>query len=185
MLSAGQRESLCQTILDSGPLRAIKLYRRTVPNASSGEAREYVRRLSAELLAKHPEKFSPPPKLWDLNWQAMGICFVFEFCILAGIWVIAPTAPPGAKIFAFAEGFLLATAACLSLRLRSTLMRVLIWIVALSCLPLTLQAAIRLSSQAIFFYCLGFPFGVFLVLSGFTPKRRKLSGGAASQVRSC
>jgi hypothetical protein len=50
-LSAEQSESLRQAIFDGESVRAIKLYRRTIPDASLEEAQDCVQRLAAELRA--------------------------------------------------------------------------------------------------------------------------------------
>jgi len=48
--------SLRQAILERDLAGAVKLYRRTMPEASLAEAQDYVQRLAGELIAKHPEK---------------------------------------------------------------------------------------------------------------------------------
>jgi hypothetical protein len=47
---------LRQAILERDLAGAVKLYRRTMPEASLAEAQDYVQRLAGELIAKHPEK---------------------------------------------------------------------------------------------------------------------------------
>ena len=97
-LSAEQNKSLLRTIFDGDIVGAIKLYRRTIPDASLAEARDFVGNLAADLKVKHPEKFTPPPKLWDLNWRTMDICLVVELGLFAGFWMMRPLWMPAMRL---------------------------------------------------------------------------------------
>jgi tRNA A-37 threonylcarbamoyl transferase component Bud32 len=165
-LTPEQSEPLRQAIFDGHVPRALKLYRRTIPEASWAEARNYVDKLVAELKATHPEKLAPPIKPWDLNWRLMGACLVVEFGVLAGVWMVIPLEAPGTRLLAAAAGFLLGTGAFFSLRLKAH-WRGAAWAL---CLVLAGYAMTQFSQLA---FAGGLVFGALMILSGFTPKRRK------------
>jgi serine/threonine protein kinase len=104
-LSAQQSEALRQAILVGDIPGAIKLYRQTFPDASRVDAGLFVETLNQELRAKRPQEFSPF-KLRDLNWVAMSITLVLELVAFAIFWLVMPSIPHGAKLFACAAGFL-------------------------------------------------------------------------------
>jgi hypothetical protein len=104
-LSAAQLESMRQAIFDQEPITAMKLYRRTMPDASLAEAKDHVEKLAAELMVKHPDKFAPP-RPQGFNWRLAGICLLVEFAMAASIWILLPPKETGASLFALAVGFL-------------------------------------------------------------------------------
>jgi hypothetical protein len=164
-LTAGQSESLRQSIFDGRIVGAIKLYRRAIPDASWAEAQDYVGKLAVELNAKHPEKFAPPLKPWDLNWRLMAGCVVVELGVFAGYWMMMPTAAPAARLLAAAAGFFLAAGACFSLRLKAK------WRTPAFafCTALVGAATAEFSQGPLFG---GLAFGACMGLSGLTRNRR-------------
>jgi tRNA A-37 threonylcarbamoyl transferase component Bud32 len=173
--SAEQLGPLHQAILDGDIPGAIKLYRRTVPDASLAEAQDYVGKHNAELRAKHPEKFAPPPKLWDLNWRWMGICLVVEVALFAGFWIMVPPVAPAARLFTSAGGFLSGAGIFLSRRLKTCWQRCLV-VLGLLFIPLALTATLRFSNKGRFYFG-GLVSGMCMIQSGFTRKRRKSAPG--------
>src|SRR5208337_3858598 len=100
-LPAEQSELLRQAVFDGDIAGAIKLYRRTIPDVSLAEGRDFVVKLAAELKAKHPEQFKGL-KLRDLNWRVMGLCLVAGLGVFAGLWMIMPPVAPAARLQLFA-----------------------------------------------------------------------------------
>jgi serine/threonine protein kinase len=169
-LSAAQTESLRQAILDGELEGAIKLYRRTIADASSDEARDFVGNLAAELKAKHPEKFEAP-KPFDLHWQAMGLCLLVESIVFVGLWWMWLTpASLAARLLASAIGFLLGSGAIFSRRLKGFWMRRL---VLMFCISVAVLAPTWSSQAGASWEPFGFVLGAFMITSGFTRKRRK------------
>jgi hypothetical protein len=168
-LSAEQIESLRQAIFDGDIPSAIKLYRRTIPDAGLPEAYDYVGKLAVELKVKQPEKFAPPPNPWDLNWPLMGICLVVEIGVFAGFWMMMPPEAPEAKLFPAAAGLLLGACAFFSLRLKAH-WRGATWAL---CLVLAVLAGYGMAQFSQLAFSGGFVFGAFMILSGLTRKRHK------------
>lgn len=171
-LSAEQSEALRQAIFERQLVTAIKLYRRTMPDASLAEAQDYVRRLAAELMAKHPEKFAPPPKPWDLNWRLMGVCLAVEFGVFAGFWMMRPPAVPSARLLGAAVGFVYGAGAFFLMRLAG-FWRVIGWLLVLALLPV--MVAFQFSQLDI--YLGGLAFGACMIQSGSARRQRKSTPG--------
>jgi serine/threonine protein kinase len=170
-LSPEQSESLRQAILKGEDLSAIRLYRKANPAASLSEARDCVRKLTADLRAKHPERFVPR-KPRDLNWPLMGITLAVEAIVFAVFWIMMPPATPERRVFSCAAGFLFGAGVLLATRLRPVWKQFLAWILFLSIAWLVLlPLSSRLSSPDAFLG--GLAFGTGMALSGFTRKRRK------------
>jgi tRNA A-37 threonylcarbamoyl transferase component Bud32 len=174
--SAEQLGPLNQAILDGDIPSAIKLYRRTIPDASLAEAQDYVGKRNAELRAKHPDKFGPPPKVWDLNWRLMGICLVVEVAVFAGLWIMVPPVAPAARLFTSAGGFLSGAGIRLSSRLKIFWQRCLVVLGILLCFTLVFAATVRFSHEGLFYFG-GLVFGMCMIECGFKPKRRKSTPG--------
>jgi serine/threonine protein kinase len=198
-LSAGQCEALRQAILGGDTIGAIKLVRRAFPDASLGEANAYVGKFAreeryrvkfpgaspkevrensekyhaefvADLKEKHPEQFLPR-KPWDLNWRLMGRAMLLEAVMFAGIWLIAP--PPvstGTRLLVYAAWFLGGAGIMMSLRVKRSWKR---FPGRIFCFLLPIVVAPRFY-QDVSFSLLGFLSGMSMIMSGFTPKKRKL-----------
>jgi tRNA A-37 threonylcarbamoyl transferase component Bud32 len=172
--SAEQFVPLNKAIFDGDVPNAIKLYRQAIPDVSLGEAHDFIRKHSAELKAKQPEKFAPTPRMLDLNWRAMGLCLVFELAVFAGAWIMpVPPVAPAARVGSCAVGFLFGTGLLLSSRLKSALQIRLAVMGMLVCFPFLLFAVLRSSYKDTFFFFGGIACGALLMVSGFTRKRRK------------
>ncbi|MGO8702164.1 MAG: serine/threonine-protein kinase [Limisphaerales bacterium] len=167
-LSAGQIESMRQAIFDGEPITAMRLYRRTMRGASLVEAKDHVEKLTAELLAKHPDKFAPPRPL-GFNWSLAGIYLLVELAIAAAFWTFVPPKEPGASLSALAFGFLSGAGVLLSLRLPTKWMKFSGMFLCFL-LPLIMKPGFFRVGNI---YFGSFVMGVFMILSGFTPKRRK------------
>jgi hypothetical protein len=125
--------------------------------------------LTIQLNAKHPEIFSPPPRLWDLNWRAMGHCLVVELAVFAGLWIVMPPVTPAARLLAFAAGFPIGAGVILSLRLKSFWKRFLVGPGILLFLALAFLFASAYSHEVIYFLG-GLAFGGVMIVSGFIGK---------------
>jgi serine/threonine protein kinase len=130
-LPAEQTEPLRQAIFHGDSFEAITLYRRIMPDASQDEARDFVRKLAAELKAKQPEKFAPPAKMWDLNWPRMGVCLVAGLVLFAGVWMVVPPVRTMAVALACMKGFFIGAGLAMSVRLKVLWQRVLIYLLYL------------------------------------------------------
>jgi serine/threonine protein kinase len=170
-LSAEQSESLRQAILKGEDLSAIRLFRKANPAASLSEARDYVRKLTADLRTEHAERFMPR-KPRNLNWPLMGIILAVEALVFAVFWIMMPPATPERRVFSCAAGFLFGAGVLLATRLRPVWKQFLAWILVLSIAWLVLlPLSSRLSSPDAFLG--GLAFGTGMALSGFTRKRYK------------
>ena len=139
----------------------------------------YVVRLAESLRAQHPGKFLPPPpmSLARLNWKAMLICAVIEAVILGLLWAVM--LPPHPAWFAaeIACGFLSALGLTAGLRVKGfwklMLLMVPTTVVMVSGMAIvTYSAAVSTESAAACVFV--FFFGLFLMVSGFTPRRQKV-----------
>jgi hypothetical protein len=168
--SAEQIESLNREILDGDIFSAIKLYRRTVPDASPDEAAGYVRKLGAELQANHPEKFVAR-KLSRSNWRAMGICLVVEIVAFAGFWLMMPPLVPTGSLLASAIGFFFGAGILASFRLKGFWRRFLVRLNLLLCIPLALETTLGFFHVGMFFFFGGIAFGACMIATGFIGQR--------------
>jgi hypothetical protein len=128
---------------------------------------KYYAEYFTDLKTKHPEFFYPP-KLWDLNWRLMGLSLLVEAVAFAVIWLMNPPVAPAARLLLFAEWFISGAVMMLSLRLRSFWKRFLGRVL---CFLLPILVTPRFYQEGIFL--VGFSFGAFMIVSGFTPKGRK------------
>ncbi|MGP8233975.1 MAG: hypothetical protein ACLQVW_00975 [Limisphaerales bacterium] len=118
--SAEQNELVRQLIFNGDIPGAVKLYRRGIPKVSTEEAVDYVRKFEAELKAKQPEKFTPPPEMSGLTWREsvrLRQCAVIVLIVFFIFWnnhVVS-----GAGLFSCAGGFILGAGMLLSRRLKS------------------------------------------------------------------
>jgi hypothetical protein len=179
-LPAEQSELLRQAVFDGDIAGAIQLYRRTIPDVSLVEGREFVVKLAAELKAKHPEQFQGL-KLRDLNWRLMGLCLVAGLGVCAGLWMIMPPVAPAARLQLFAGMFLFGASGRLlaSTRLKGASKRFPVMLGMFVGIELALEAmkALHGPSQGVVFIFGGFLFGICMIASGLTPKRRKSTPG--------
>jgi tRNA A-37 threonylcarbamoyl transferase component Bud32 len=169
VLSAEQGDSLRQAIFDGDVPSAVKLYRQSVPGVPKYEAKDYVDRLAAELRAKCPEKFAPPPKPWDLNLRATGLCLLVELAAFPFCWMLpAPPSKPATALLRFAAGFVIGAGIILSSRVRPTWKRLLCQVGFCMWVPL-LPTWFQMGGL----YYKGVGFGGGMILSGFARRRGK------------
>jgi tRNA A-37 threonylcarbamoyl transferase component Bud32 len=163
-----------------GKFAREELYRQRFPGASLKESREgsekHYAEYIAELKAKHPGKFLPS-KPWDLNWWLMSKTLVVEAGLFAGLWLIAPPpVSPGTRLLVYAASFLCGVGIMTSSRVKSSWKRVLgmmlCFLLPIVCFLLPIVMTPRFYQDGIFFL-LGFLSGTSMIMSGFTPKRRK------------
>jgi hypothetical protein len=178
-LTAQQIEPIHRAMEDWHLIAAINLYREAVPDADLTEARLYVLRLAEAQRAKHPGKFLPPPpmSLTRLNWKAMLICAVIEAVILGLLWAIMLPPHPAWFAVEFVCGFLFALGLTAGLRVKGFWKLMLLMVpttvvMVLGIAIVTYAAAVLTRSAAA--CVLVFFFGLFLMVSGFTPRRQKV-----------
>jgi serine/threonine protein kinase len=178
-LSAEQSESVRQAIFDGQRVLAIKLYRQKIPDASLAEARNYVGKLTAELAAKHPEKFAPPPNPWGLNWRLMGICLVVGLPVFTGFWVMMPPVSPAARLLFSAAGLLFGASPLFVFAARLKGLRRFPRTTGFGslCLMIAGGVAATVFAHESTSYFGGLTFGLCMIPCGFTPKRRKSTPG--------
>ena len=148
---------------------AIEIYRKALPETPLDEALDFVNKFATELRTKHPEKFGPPRKLWELNWLGMGKYLFVAAGLFAFIWLFAPPMAPATRFLIFAEWFLAGAVFILLifLPLKKSWMRLL----GLMCIVLPVLVTHRFYQDGIFL--VGFLSGISVMASGFTSKRRK------------
>jgi serine/threonine protein kinase len=170
-LSADQREALCQPIFEGDLPKARKLYRQMTPEAAREEARDFIKDFAAELKARQPDKFAPPPGLWELHWRAMGLGLAIELALLL------PISPmmSGKNLLTCGGGFLFGAMTLLATRFKGFWRRVPA--LSLSCLLVGLAGA-RFSSGTS--YVAGLGFGVVAMACGLKWKRRKAAPAKSS-----
>jgi predicted Ser/Thr protein kinase len=88
-LTAEEIEPIRQAMEDYDVRTATELYLEAIPEATFGEATQYVYQLAVSQRAQHPDKFLPPPSLLArLNWKAMVFWGVIDAVILGVSWAI-------------------------------------------------------------------------------------------------
>jgi hypothetical protein len=176
-LTAEQVASIRWAMEDFDMVAAVKLYRAAVPDAGLMEANQYVLRLAESERAKHPGKFVPPPlSLTGLNWIAMLICAAVEAVILGVFWAVMPPSHPVWFAAEFACALLLGMGLLAGGRVKGFWKRLLLLVPAVA--ATVLAEGIRwysadASARSAAAYLLGFFAGIFLMISGFTRRRRQ------------
>ena len=155
-----------QLIFEGDLPKARKLYRQLTPDAAREEARDFVKDFAAELKAKQPDKFAPPPGLWEINWRAMGLCLAIELALLLPISRMMS----GTGLLACAVGFLLGAIFLQMTRLKDFWLRVLALSLSGSLVGLTDSRLFTGTSCVA-----GLGFGLVAMACGFKWKRRKVS----------
>lgn len=156
---------------------AIRLYRQGVPDAGVAEANDYCMRLAETLRTQHPGKFGPPPlSLATLNWPALILCAVIEGVVGSVAWLAFPPAAPEVVLCHLSTGLLFMAGIFAGLRVKGFGKRMLLLVPALVFTVVTEAVAPRSSdgtgTRVFWPYLLGIVFGMFLMLSAFTPRRR-------------
>jgi len=175
-LAPDQIESIRQAMENYDLLAAIKVYRKSVPDASFAEANQYAVRLAQANRAEHPGKFVPPAlSLTQLNWADMSIGATVVF-ILLGLYVaLFPPSQPAWFAGAFGSSLLLGLSLLACTRVKSFWVR-FVWIdfiiVAIVAIERLLGHFGGPSAWSIGPYLAGFCLGVFLMGCAFHPPRR-------------
>ena len=176
-LTAEQIAPIRRAMEDFDLPAAIKLFREAVPDANLGEAKDYAIRLAASLREQNPGKFvSPRLSLSSLNWKAMAICTAIAAVVFGVLWVIIPPANPTAFVFKFSFPFLLMVGLLAQARVRGSWKRIALLIPVMAIMVISakiLPHQIDSSTSSMTSYFFGFFFGIFLMLSGFTPRRKR------------
>jgi tRNA A-37 threonylcarbamoyl transferase component Bud32 len=175
-LTTEQIEPIRRALEDRDWQAAIKRYREVVPEADAAEAKRYVGGLFASLLAQH--KLVPTPLSFaTLNWKVMGICTLIEAAILGVLWLAMPPFHPASAVSQFAYSLLFGIGLTAGGRVKGLWKRMLLLLPALAAMVLSETIVPRLagaSFHSIGPYLYGLFSGIFLVISGFTPRRRKV-----------
>jgi hypothetical protein len=168
---------------DNDVYGVVKEYRKQFPGASSEEASAASAKLAADytaqLRATHPELFPPLPRLWDLNWWLMTKTLSVEAGVFAIICMLMP--PPvltEARLLVYAAWFLGGAGVMTLMRLKSS------WKRFLGVALCFLLPAIAMPGfyRELPVFLVGFLAGMFMIVSGFTPKRRKSVRGKGSRM---
>jgi hypothetical protein len=176
-LTVEQIEPIRRALEDHNLRAAIERYREAVPDAGLTEANQYVTRLFYGLRAQHPDKFRPPPlSLATLNWNAFLICSLFEAVVVAVLWFAMPPSYPASAVSQFAYSLLLGMGVIAGLRVKGY-RKLLLLAPSLALMILSETMVPRLagtSSHSMGPYLFGFFFGIFLMVSAFTPRRQRV-----------
>jgi hypothetical protein len=176
-LTPEQIEPIRRALEDHDWTAAINRYREVVPDAGLGEAKQYVVRLFFTLRAQYPDKFATPPlSLASLNWNAILICAAIEAVFLGVLWFAMPPSHPASAISQFVYSLLFGIGVIAGMRVKG-LWKLLLLAPAVAVMILSEVIVPRLaeaSSHSIGPYLLGFLFGPLLMVSAFTPRRRRV-----------
>jgi hypothetical protein len=176
-LTVEQMEPIRRALEDYNLPAAIQRYREAVPDAGLTEANQYVTRLFHALRAQHPDQFGPPPlSLATLNWKAFLICSLIEAVVVAVLWFAMPPSYPASAVSQFAYSLLLGMGVIAGLRVKGY-RKLLLLAPSLALMILSETMVPRLagaSSHSMGPYLFGFFFGVFLMVSAFTPRRQRV-----------
>jgi hypothetical protein len=176
-LTEAQIEPIRRALEDRDLRAAIKRYRETVPDAGRSEANHYVIRLWESLRAQYPERFAPPSlSLSSLNWRAMAICTIIAAIIFGAMWAMMPPADPTAFASKFVYSFLFGAGLMAGGRVKGFGNRMLLLVPAVAATLLSeaiVPRAAGASSHSTGPFLCGFFFGSFLMVSGFTPRRKR------------
>ncbi len=175
-LTPEQIATITRAMEDYNVPAAIKLYRQAVPDARLGEANQYVVRLAETQRAKHPGKFVPPSwSQFSLNVKAMLICGVLEAAVFGVWWVISSPAYPGWVAAELSCTFLFGVAVLACARVKGFWKRALLLVppipAMIVCEVLRYYSADPSIGWAV--PVIGFFGGFFLMVSAFTPRRRR------------
>jgi hypothetical protein len=177
-LTAAQIISIGRALEENDLQGAIERCRQGVPDASLKEARRFVFALRRGLRSQHPDKFLPPPlSLATLNRKVMGICALIETVLLGVLWLAMPQSHPASAVSQFAYSLLFGMGLTAFTRVKGFWKRMLLLAPAVTVTILSEAIVSRLteaSSHSLGPYLCGFVCGVFLTVSGFTPRRRKV-----------
>jgi serine/threonine protein kinase len=175
-LTPEQIAAITRAMEDYNVPAAIKLYRQAVPDAGIGEANQYVLRLAETQRAKHPGKFVPPSwSQFRLNGRAMLICGVIEAAVFGVWWVISSPAYPGWVAAQLGCTFLFGVAVLACARVKGHWKRALLLVppivATIVCEVLRFYSAD--TSDRVLVAIIGFFGGFLLMVSAFTPRRRR------------
>ncbi len=171
-LTAEQIEPIRAAMEDWNVQTAIRLYRKAVPDAGALEATRYVTHLADSLKAQHPGKFVPAPlSLARLNWKLVGICALIEAAVVGVLWVVTPPAHPASAVALIAGSLLAGIAFMIGMRVRGTWTRILLLVPFFAGMCIAPSLAVDLSGSS-WPWWVGVAFGMFLMASAFTPRRK-------------
>jgi tRNA A-37 threonylcarbamoyl transferase component Bud32 len=175
-LTAEEIEPIRQAMEDYDVAAAMKLYLAALPGASRVEAYQYVVRLAESQRALHPGKFEPPSlSLASPNWKAMLTCAVIEAIILGVLWAIMQPSHPVWFVVEFACTFLFGLGFMAGGTVKVFWKW---WLLQVPAIVATVSSEVIRSyladgsSRSVTAYIVGFFAGVFMMLSGFTRRRR-------------
>ncbi len=176
-MTEAQIEPIRRALEDRDFRAAVKCYRETVPDAGRAEASQYVIRLWESLRAQYPDRFALPPlSLSSLNGRAMAICTMIAAVIFGALWAMMPPANPTAVASNFVYSFLFGAGLMAGGRVKGFWKRMLLLAPALAAMILSEAIVPRVagaSSHSTGPFLCGFFFGSFLMVSGFTPRRKQ------------
>jgi len=179
-LSAEQIESIGRALEDRNFRGAVARYREAVPDADSAEAKQYAIRLFMSLRAQHPERFAIPPlSLATLNWNALLICALMEAVVLLVFCYFRPPVAPASTISQFAYSLLFGMGVVAALRVkgyRKLLLLAPAVVAAILC-EMIIPRLVPTTTHAIGPYMCGYFCGMFLMISAFTPGRKRNEEG--------
>jgi hypothetical protein len=118
--------------------RAIKLYRKAVPEAGAAEANEYAMRLAEEFREAQPEKFVALANRpwWEVNPRAMALCAAIEGAAVAAYCVLFPPADPVRFASGMATSFVFGAVMMISTRLKGFTKRFLVVLIPMLAMSL-------------------------------------------------
>jgi hypothetical protein len=175
-LTAEQIAGISRAMEDFDVPTAIKLYRAAVPDAGFLEANQYVLRLAESQRALHPGKFVPPALApTRLNWRAMLICAVIAAGILGVWWITSRPARPGWVAAELGCAFLFGVGLLAGGRVKGIWKKMLLLLPAIVATIVceVLRSCMSDASGSSAAYLVGFFAGFFLMVSGFTRRRRQ------------
>lgn len=181
-LAAEQVKSIEHALAEGDFVEAIRLYRRSEPEAGRDEAINYVRRLAGRTQG---QPFRPRPfSFADLNWPAVLICAAIEISVVfAALFAMPSLASNRGLAFDFSGGFLLGISLLIAVRFavyparpwhRLALLLLVVVLVGWRLLRAQFIDQAEGSSPLGWPYAMGVAFGVSLMMSAFQRRRRQV-----------
>lgn len=183
-IAPAQLSQMRESLLDGNPIKAIRTYRKAVPEAGREEARRFVDQLAVKVEAEAPQRYAAnQPKPWEINWRAAGICLAIDALVVFAVSSMMGSFHPGiiaAGLFGgslFGGGMIVTAIA--TARFKKNMRRRLVILAVEACVMMIpiFGPAFFVGETHTLHSPLGWPWqvsflgGVFLVLSAFSGRR--------------
>jgi tRNA A-37 threonylcarbamoyl transferase component Bud32 len=174
-MTTEQSDAINDTLVQSGRMPAIKLYREIMKGTHLGEAKAYIDHLERQWRQRDPQAYAAATsQAREVNWRLLAICGALEAAALIVLWM----ALPGVRDMAldFAYGFAVGPMLLAALRLKGSTWRYVAIFVLTAVVVFFLFGVLeyysdRANEYAPSSFTVGVLFGAALLVSGNNPKR--------------